>query len=70
MEKIRPQATIYKNYGVDGKDEFYEILYLCPVCGKRIRGYAVENACNKCGTFFDWGKRPPRIEVSRRVLWR
>lgn len=28
-----------------------------------------ENACDQCGTFYDWGKREPEILITRSIKW-
>ena len=50
-------------------DGRYYIAYYCPKCRRKLPGYAMMNACDQCGTFFDWGKREPVIEVARSVRW-
>ena len=67
--KIRPNMGIKYSYGTDGRDDCYYIEYTCPCCGRIISGYKKENACNKCGTFYDWGDREPKIVLTRSVEW-
>lgn len=69
IKKIRPKTEIKLNYGMDGRDAYYEIAYFCPTCGKSIYGYKVSNACDRCGTFYDWSGKEPRIVVHRSVEW-
>lgn len=69
IKKIRPKASIQWSYGDDGRDGRYYIEYRCPVCSRRINSYRSDNACDQCGTFYDWGKREPTIEITRSVKW-
>ena len=69
IEKIRPKASVQWSDGNDGRDGRYYIEYRCPVCGRRIFYYGRDNACDQCGTFYDWGKREPVIEITRSVKW-
>lgn len=69
MEKIRPKAEVRLDFGNDGRDEHYYIKYSCPTCGQIILGYRSETACDRCGTFYDWGVREPKIKVTRMVEW-
>lgn len=69
IKKIRPLAWVEWSGGNDGRDGRYYIEYHCPKCGKRIWYYGRENACDQCGTFYDWGKREPTIEITRSVKW-
>lgn len=66
MDKIRPNATAAYDYGEDGRDPHYHILYNCPNCNKRIREKDI--ACDKCGTFFDWSRKA-RIKIVHSVVW-
>lgn len=70
MEKIRPIAKEEYDCGMDGRDGYYFIAYYCPSCHKRIvRGYNSDTACDKCGTFFDWGNHKPKVETVRKIVW-
>ena len=69
IHKERPTAIVVKRIDMDGRNTWYEIEYKCPLCGESIIGYAKENACDRCGTFYDWGDHEPRIEVIRKVKW-
>lgn len=69
VNKIRPTAEVRLDFGMDGRDQHYYIHYSCPVCGQNIWGYRSKTACDRCGTFYDWGNREPRIVVSRSVEW-
>lgn len=69
VEKIKPCAVISKYYDEDGRTSWYAIDYYCPTCGRQIRSYKSDNACDKCGTFYDWGKREPEIKITRSVEW-
>lgn len=69
VEKIRPSASIEWSDGNDGRDGRYYIEYRCPKCNRRIRWYESDTACDQCGTFYDWGRREPRIEITRSVQW-
>lgn len=66
MEKIRPNATVERDDGNDGRDWYYYIEYRCPKCNKRIKEKDI--ACTDCGTFFDWSKRA-FIQIVREVIW-
>lgn len=71
FELVRPIADVRYDCGTDGRDGGYYIEYKCPGCGKVIGyTYKSETACNKCGTFYDWGKKEPVIKVTRTVEWR
>jgi hypothetical protein len=69
VEKIRPNAEVAWTEGNDGRDAHYYIEYRCPKCNRRIGYYMSSTACDKCGTFYDWGNREPRIEITRHVEW-
>ena len=70
MEKVRPIAEVGTRMSSDFRDEWHEIDYFCPKCGKIINGgYKSENACDNCGTFYDWGIKAPSIKVIRTVEW-
>ena len=70
ISKIRPSAKIVKKYDEDGWHSWYAIEYFCPTCGEYIgQRYKSYNACDRCGTFYDWGAREPRIETTRAVVW-
>lgn len=69
IQKYRPNATIKWSDGNDGRDGRYYIAFSCPKCGRYISGYESATACDQCGTFYDWGKREPRIEITRSVAW-
>lgn len=66
MNKIRPNASIYLDFGEDGRDCHRRISFKCPNCNKRIREKDI--ACTECGTAFDWSKKA-RIKVVRTVEW-
>lgn len=69
IEKIRPNASVELSYGNDGRDGKYYIEYRCPKCNQIIRWYKSDTACDKCGTFYDWGSEEPSIEITRTVRW-
>ena len=69
INKVRPSARVAVDYGPDGRDMRYYIEYRCPVCNNWTIGYKQENACDRCGTFYDWGNREPKIVVKRSVEW-
>ena len=69
VTKIRPKAYIEYSYGNDGRDGKYYIEYCCPTCGRKIRYYKSEIACDQCGTFYDWGTKEPKIIITRSVEW-
>ena len=70
IKKIRPLTSIKLDLGNDGRDSRYYIEYRCPTC-ERIIGseYGLSNACDRCGTFYDWGTAKPKIEIARTVRW-
>ena len=67
IEKKRPTTSIKYDFGCDGRDGCYYIEYSCPTCGRTIFGYKSSTACDRCGTFYDWGQREPKIEIIRSV---
>ncbi len=69
VTKIRPKTRIEHKYNEDGWKDWYEIEYYCPTCSRNIRGYKSDNACDECGTFYDWGKFKPEIVEIRTVRW-
>lgn len=70
INKIRPLSEVDLSFGNDGRDCKWVIRYYCPTCKRRIfGGYKADNACDNCGTFYDWGKREPRIKEIRLVDW-
>jgi len=71
INKIRPLASVAYSYGNDGRDGCYYIRFQCPTCKRTIgRGYKSETACDKCGTFYDWGKSSPVIKLVRTIEWK
>lgn len=68
IEKKRPKAKIAKKYNADGRGSWYEIDYFCPTCGQMIREFNCENACDNCGTFYDWSKEA-KIHIERSIIW-
>lgn len=69
VDKIRPEAKIRLDYGVDGRNPYYYIEYSCPTCGRLIGKYRSATACDRCGTFYDWRDYEPRIVVTRHIEW-
>lgn len=69
VKKIRPIAEVKLSNGIDGRDAHYYIAYSCPVCHRTIYGYGSSNACDRCGTFYDWGSHAPKIQVIREIEW-
>ena len=69
IKKVKPTASIEYSYGNDGRDAHHYIAYRCPTCGISIPWYKYATACDKCGTFYDWGKKEPTIEITRSVKW-
>lgn len=70
MKKHRPIARVERIEGNEGKDVFYDIVYSCHGCHRKIEGgYHGEEKCEQCGTVHDWGKRMPGIVTTRRVEW-
>ena len=66
IEKIRPTASIKYDYIYSD----YHIEYSCPTCGRRIGDwYGHTTACDKCGTFYDWGQHEPKIKITRSIEW-
>ena len=71
-KKIRPNARVEcNNGGCDGREAvYYYIGYNCPTCGRSIgTTYGSPVACTRCGTFFDWSGKEPKIETRREVVW-
>ena len=69
IERIRPRTVINEHFDMEFRNSFYAIDYYCPTCGKPIAFYKSDNACDKCGTFFDWGEHKPEIKITRTVAW-
>ena len=68
IEKIRPVARISESYGDDGRaPRSVSIDYYCPTCGRYIGSWKKDTACDKCGTFYDWGSKEPRIKRTESV---
>lgn len=69
VDHQRIEETLYHTCEHCGHKIPY-FIYLCPKCYKPIhRGYRSETACDKCGTFFDWGDYPPRIVTTKSIQW-
>ena len=66
VTKIRPRADYELNHGNDGRDAYYEVVYYCSGCGRRISYRDI--ACDKCGTFHDWSKKA-KIVVRHEIKW-
>lgn len=69
ISKIKPSTKIVKKYNEDGWRSWYAIDYFCPTCGRHIGRYKSDNACDQCGTFYDWGTHEPKIETTQVVVW-
>lgn len=67
VKKLRPRTEIHEYLDMEFKLSSYGIDYYCPICEKRIPSYKSDIACDKCGTFFDWGEHEPTI--TRTVVW-
>lgn len=67
--KIRPQISAEYTDGIDGRDAHWYVEYSCPKCGRVIRWYKSDTACDKCGTFYDWGEHPPKLITTVRAEW-
>lgn len=62
IEKIRPIAKVAHSDGNDGRDAYVYIEFRCPKCNRLIRHWKADNACDACGTFYEWGKRPELVK--------
>lgn len=69
IKKVRPEIKALRDYGEDGRDSHWYIQYKCPTCGRIIRNYRADTACDQCGTFYDWGNRPPKLVYSVTAQW-
>ncbi len=70
IEKIRPIAKIRESYGDDGRaPRNTYIEYYCPTCGRFIGSWKNDTACDKCGTFYDWGNKKPKIKMIESIEW-
>lgn len=69
IEKIRPNTSIEWSDGNGLTGGHHYIEYRCPKFNRIIRWYKSDTACDKCGTFYDWGSRQPRIEITLAVKW-
>ena len=69
VQKIRPRTEIEYDYGNDGRDGHNYIAYYCPTCNRKIKDYQADIACDKCGTFYDWGNKKPHIKIIYKVIW-
>ena len=67
VKKVRPNAEVEYSYGNDGRDDYYYPSYSCPKCGNYINEN--QQACEECGTFFDWSKTAT-IQIVRQIVWR
>ena len=70
VKKLKVIAHPKLSFGNDGRDSHYVIEYSCPTCG-RIIGceYKGSNACDECGTFYDWGEKKPKLMTEVFVDW-
>lgn len=68
IEKIRPTAKVVEKMNDDGWRTWHEAEYHCPTCGRKIRGYMEETACDECGTFYDWSKKA-EVEKVYQIKW-
>ena len=70
VQKIRPKAELRYSWGDDGRaPERVYIEYYCQKCGRYAGGYKSFNACDECGTFYDWGDHEPRIKTVKIIEW-
>lgn len=70
VEKVRPIATIHESYGEDGRGPKNETVeFYCPTCGRYIGSWKKDTACDKCGTFYDWGNKEPSIKTIKSIEW-
>jgi hypothetical protein len=68
VTKIKPKASIAFTEGMDGRDSHYYIIYHCPTCNRLISFYRSNDACDECGTFYDWGSREPYIKMKPVII--
>ena len=70
IEKMRPVAKIRESYGDDGRaPRNTYIEYYCPTCGRFIGPWKNFTACDRCGTFYDWGDKEPKVKVTESIEW-
>ena len=67
--KLRPLAEIETKYNEDGWQSWDEIVYRCPKCRRKLRGWNSEVGCVNCGIFYGWGKREPKIVITKTIEW-
>lgn len=65
--KVKPDMRIVTRHDDDGKNEWQEIEYSCPLCHRVLRGWYTTVGCSDCRVFFDWGKKEPTIKVEQRI---
>lgn len=54
-------------YNDDGWKSWKEIQYSCPTCGRKLKGYKCDTACDQCGTFYAWPENKPRIVTTHSI---
>lgn len=70
IKKIKPVAKIEESYGDDGRaPRKVWIDYYCPTCGRYIGSWKKDTACDKCGTFYDWSGKEPKIKTTETIEW-
>ena len=64
VEKIKPTSEIHESFRDDGRGpRTVSLIFYCPTCGRYIGSWKKEVACDKCGTFYDWGEKEPKIKT-------
>lgn len=66
INKEKPKAGMRYSSGNDGRDAKWVVDYSCSKCGKPINKGDI--ACDRCGTFFDWGKTA-HIRMNPEIVW-
>lgn len=73
VTKRRPLTKIYEyeTWNEDGtrSKKGIGIKYFCPGCNRLILYYKSNDACDICGTFYDWGEKEPTIKTEHHVVW-
>lgn len=67
VNKMSPKAEIFLHSDEECFNNYYDIRYVCPECGKRLKENVV--ACDECGIFFDWTLKA-HIRMIPTIEWR
>ena len=67
IDFVPVKEDVVEVYSNDGRRNWKEIQYSCPICGRKLMGYRYDDACDQCGTFFSWPECKSRITTAYSI---